>query len=100
MEVERLREIFIESRAQPEFAFLLAGGQRNRFLPWLTLFRFRHQFEPTPVREPNIAEQDFETQVGEQGQRILHVRRGRDFIAAVGQETGKDFAAVLMILNQ
>lgn len=89
MEVERLRQIFVKSGLQSEFPVpvLLARGQRDRFLPWLTLLRFRHQLEPVAIGQSNIARQDFKTQVPEQDQRVLYVRRGRDLMATVGQET-------------
>ncbi len=100
MKVEWLRQVFVKSGANSKFALLRVRCQGDGFFPGLTLSRFGHQVEPASVGEPNIAEQDFETQVVKQNQRVLHVGRGRDLIAAVGQETGKDLATVRVILDQ
>ena len=89
MEVKRLGQIFVKSGPQPEFPFPvpLVPRQRDRFLPRLTLLRFRHKIESAAVRQPNVAYQDFKTQVVEQDQRVLHVRRSRDLMATMSQET-------------
>ena len=101
MKIERLGQILIKPGAQPEFPFsiLLARGQRDRFFPGLTLFRFHHQVEPAAVGQPDIADQDFKAQMTEQAQGILHVGRGDDLMTTVIEETREDFAAVLVILD-
>lgn len=89
MEVERLREILIEAGAQPALLFLALRlrGQGDCFFPRLPLLRFGNQIEPASIGQSDIAHQHLETEVAEQDQRILHVGRGQDLMAAVGEET-------------
>ena len=89
VKVERLGEVFIEAGAQPAFLLLalLVRGQGDGFFPRLPLLRFHHQVEPASVGQSDVAHQHFKTEMTEQDQRILHGRRGRNFMAAVGEET-------------
>jgi hypothetical protein len=102
MEVERFGEIFIETGEQPELllARLLVSGQGDGLFPWLPFLRFGHQIETAPIGQPDIAHQDVEAQIAKQTQRILHITRGRDLVAAMDQKTRQNGPAIFMVLDE
>ena len=72
MEVERLREIFIEAREQSEFLLPgpLVSGQGDRLFPRLTLLCCGDQLEPASIGQPNVTDQDVKTQIAQQEQGV------------------------------
>jgi len=101
VKVEGLRQVLIKSGAQAELHFfaLSMGGERDRFFPGLPFFRFHHQVKTASVGQTDVAHERFKTQVVEQAQRVLHGCGRHDLVAAMTEETGKNFAAIRVIFD-
>ncbi len=91
----------VEARTASLFAIFVTRprGQGNGVLDRLALARFTDEVEPIAIRQSEIADQNVEAKILEQGEGIVKIFRRSHMIADADEQPGEGSTRVIMVFD-